>query len=270
MDVLARASEQFRQSDVTIWAIVALGCSALAVFGSNISLLVPQSIIGGLHQPRVASASIETLRMQVSNLMTETTKLKNDNASLLSRFTMQERTSNDAVRRIGALEVTVPSIVESLAEGTPVDRSNLTASVNSNETLTFDADGGSVAVRQSTLPEARQPVPVPNQPLPAPITQQQTSPTNPAPNAYGVAVGAAVPATGTDALWSDLTLKLGPLLFGLVPLVADTTDGTAKHIVVGPISSVAEARSLCERFERISIACVPSPYSGVPLLAEAQ
>lgn len=263
---MAKASEQFRQSDVTIWGIVALVCVALAVFGSNVSLLVPQSIIGGLHQPRVAGASIETLRLQVSDLREETTRLKRENELLVTRFTMQERSGNEVIRRVGALEVSVPRLLEAQPDSTLVDRSSLTASIGANETLTFDTEGGSVAVRQSALPGA-QPAPAgAEQPLPA-IVAPQTAMAAPNDTAYGIAVGAPVPFDDTPALWSDLTLKLGPLLFGLSPLVVDEANSEDKRIVVGPIEQLAEARALCERFERVSIACIPMPYSGTPLSA---
>jgi hypothetical protein len=260
---LAKASEQFRQSDVTIWAIVALVCVAMAVFGSNISLLVPQSIIGGLHQPRVAGASIETLRQQVIELREETTRLKRENELLVTRFGMQERSSNEVTRRVGALEVSVPRLLETGPDGTLVDRSTMTSSIGANETLTFNADGGSVAVRQSSLPQVAPPESA-DQPLPQ-VLVPQTAMAMPNDSAYGIAVGAAVPFEQTEALWSDLTLKLGPLLFGLAPLVVDEANGDDKRIIVGPIAELAEARALCQRFERVSIACIPMPYSGTPL-----
>lgn len=260
---LAKASEQFRQSDVVVWGIVALVCASLAVFGSNVSLLVPQSVIGGLHQPRVAGASIETLRQQVSELREETTRLKRENEVLVSRFAMQERSGNEIVRRVGALEVTVPQMLETLPLGTLVDRSSLTASIGANETLTFNAEGGSVAVRQSALPQASAPA-QPTQTLPA-IIQPQVATAVPNEEAYGIAVGAAVPFEQTPALWNELTLKLGPLLFGLSPLVIDEANGPDKRIIVGPIEALSEARALCERFERVSISCIPMPYSGTPL-----
>jgi hypothetical protein len=260
---LAKASEQFRQSDVVAWGIVALVCATLAVFGSNVSLLVPQSVIGGLHQPRVAGASIETLRQQVAELREETTRLKRENEVLVSRFAMQERSGNEVIRRVGALEVTVPRMLEGLPVGALVDRSTFTSSIGANETLTFDTEGGSVAVRQSALPQATAPS-APSQPLPA-IVQPQTALAVPNESAYGIAVGAPVPFEQTPALWNDLTIKLGPLLFGLSPLVIDEANGNDKRIVVGPIAALSEARSLCERFERVSIACIPMPYTGTPL-----
>lgn len=262
---MAKASEQFRQSDVTVWGVVALVCVALAVFGSNIALLVPQSIIGGLHQPRVAGSSIETLRREVLDLREETIRLKRENELLVTRFSMQERSGNDITRRVGALETTVPHILESLPTGAAVDRSNLTASIGAGQTLTFETEGGSVAVRQSAMPQATAAETV-GQPLPAPVSSREAAAmAMPNENAYGIAVGAAVPFEQTPALWSDLTLKLGPLLFGLSPLVVDQANGDDKRIVVGPIAELAEARALCQRFERVSIACIPMPYSGTPL-----
>jgi hypothetical protein len=259
---VAKASEQFRQSDVTGWGIAALVSVALAVFGSNIALMVPQSLLGGLHQPRVAGPSIETLRQQVGDLREETTRLSRENEALMTRFALQEQAGGEITRRVGALEVTVPRMLENMPVSTGVDRST-TASIGANETLTFDAEGGSVAVRQSAMPEAA-PAPVLDQPIPAPV-ESRIATALPNENAYGVAVGAAVPFEQTEALWSDLTLKLGPLLFGLAPLVVDEAGGDDKRIVVGPIAALEEARDLCQRFERVSIACMPMPYSGTPL-----
>lgn len=252
---------------MTFWGITALVCAALAVFGSNISLLVPQSIIGGLHQPRVAGASIETLRLQVSELRDETNRLKRENELLVSRFTLQERSGNEITRRVGALEVTVPQMLESMPSGVPVDRSLFTSSIGANETLTFEAEGGSVAVRQSALPQAAPPAaPAADAQLVLPaITSTQTAMALPDENAYGLAVAAAVPFDNTPALWSDLTLKLGPLLFGLAPLLVDEANSDDKRIVVGPIADLEEARDLCQRFERVSIACIPMPYTGTPM-----
>lgn len=261
---MAKASEQFRQSDVTLWAITALACIGLAVFSSNASLLIPQGIIAGLHQPRTSGATIETLRREVGALRTDTTRLQRENEQLLSRFALQEKSGSDIIRRVGALEVTVPNMLEIPPYLASVDQASTTASIGSNEALSFDAEGGSVSIRQSAMPQA-----VPYQPLPAPVVQQ-TALAIPNQNAYGIAIGAAVPFEQAPGLWGDLTLKLGPLLFGLSPLLVDEASSNNKRIVVGPIEELSEARQLCERFERISIACMPMPYDGTPLAIEIQ
>lgn len=261
---MAKASEQFRQSDVTLWGITALVCVGLAVFGSNASLLVPQGVIAGLHQPRISGATIETLRREVGALRDDTTRLRRENEQLLSRFALQEKSGSDVVRRVGALEVTVPLMLENQASVAMIDRANTTASIGAGETLSFNAEGGSVSVRQTALPQM-----MPAQPLPAPVAPQSAAPA-PNQNAYGIAIGAAVPFEQAPSLWSDLTLKLGPLLFGLAPLLVDETNSSDKRIVVGPIEALSSARELCERFERVSISCMPMPYDGTPLAIDAQ
>jgi len=262
---LAKASEQFRQSDVTLWGIVALVTAGLAVFGANVAAVVPQGIIGGLHQSRLAGPSIETLRQQVTSLRAETRKLSRENEQLLARFTLQEQAAGEVVRRVGALEVTVPRLVEAMPDPALVDRSNFTASIaaGDNAALVFDADGGSVVVRQSPLPQLAAPAAA-SQPLPAPLEPSAVA-AAPLPAGYGVALGDPVPAAAIAAQWQNLSGKLGPLLFGLEPLVAEAATGEDKRIVVGPIAAIGEARALCERLERSAVACTPMPYLGQPL-----
>jgi hypothetical protein len=261
--VVAKASEQFRQSDVTIWGIVALVFGGLAVLGANISAVVPQGLLASLHQPRVAGPSVETLRQELADLKRDSARLQRENVALNTRFSMQERSGNDVIRRVAALEVSVPKLLEGLPDSVLVDRANLTASVGENDAQTFDADGGSVTVRQVPMPGLGTVV-APDQPLPEPVVPQ-TALVATAPAAYGIAIGAPVGDEQLVALWGDLNLKLGPLLLGLAPVVSEDSTGTLKRIVVGPFTELSEARALCERFERVSIACTPGSYSGTPL-----
>jgi len=262
---LAKASEQFRQSDVTLWGIVALACAGLAVFGANVSALVPQGMLAGLHKTRLEGPSLDSLRQQVADLREQTVRLRRENELLVSRFALQERAGNEIVRRVGALEVSVPRLLEALPAGAEIDRSSLTASIGGNGTLSFDADGGSVVVRQTPMPQAAAGDPV-TQPLPPPVEAAPlVAAATPNEDAYGIAIGPAIAFEQAQAQWSDLTLKLGPLLFGLSPLLVDETNGEGKRIVVGPISALAEATALCRRLEGISIACMPMPFTGEPL-----
>ncbi|UYO00115.1 MAG: hypothetical protein KIT02_02460 [Devosia sp.] len=256
---MAKASEQFRQSDVTLWGVTALVSLGLAVFGANVSALMPQSLLGALHQPRVTSSSLDSIRLQVSGLTEETLRLKRENEQLSSRFGLQERTSNEVVRRVGALEVSVPKLLEAIPAGALVDRANLTASVGGDETLTFDAEGGSVAVRQFPMPGLATPAAA-QQPLPALVESTTASASG-----YGVAIGAPIDGETAPALWRDLNVKLGPLLFGMTPLVSDDTEPGQQRIIIGPIADIVAARALCERVERVSVACLPTPYAGLPL-----
>lgn len=252
---MAKASEQFRQFDVALWGLVALACTGLAVFGSNAALMMPQGMLSNLHQPRHAGASIETLRREVRNLRAETTRLGRESELLRSRFALQEKSGGEITRRVGALESSVPLLIEERSTDTArVDQDNTTASIGENGAFSFEAEGGSVSVRQSPMPQV-----LPEQPLPPPLALSSTG------TEYGVAIGAPVSAEQAPGLWTDLSLKLGPLLLGMAPLLAEETDGAGRRIIVGPVAALAEARTLCERFERVSIACQPMPYDGAPL-----
>ncbi|MNR60788.1 hypothetical protein D3C85_1823600 [compost metagenome] len=65
--------------------------------------------------------------------------------------------------------------------------------------------------------------------------------------------------------WRDLTMKLGPLLFGLAPLLVEEPNSDNQRIVVGPINQLSEATALCARLERLSVSCLPMPFTGTPL-----
>ena len=84
-------------------------------------------------------------------------------------------------------------------------------------------------------------------------------------NAFGVAVGPAITAAQAGESWDNLSNKLGPLLLGLSPLLADESNGSDKRILVGPINDLSQATELCARLERVSIACMPMPFTGTPL-----
>ena len=236
------------------------------MFNWVVTFLVIALVAGILGFGGIAGASIETLRLQVSALRDETARLQRANETLLTRFALQEKSGGELVRRVGALEVSVPRMLEDLPATTLVDMSSQTASIGTDPPTMWEAEGGSVSVRQVPIPGA-----VPPQPLPEPVSDQPAAATalaQPNDAAYGLAVGAAVPSTQAEALWTDLTVKLGPLLFGMTPLLADASTGEDKRIVVGPIDELSQATSLCARFERVSIACAPVPYEGTPLQAD--
>lgn len=260
---MAKASEQFRQTDVTTWAIVALVFGGLAVVGSNISAIIPTSLLAGLHKTRLEGASLDQLRTDVAALRAESRRIKQDNVELAARFALQERTGGEVVRRVGALEGSIPRLLEAIPATAEVDRSNLTAAIGGKQSLVYEADGGSVVVRQQTMPLALPSVP-PTQPLPDQLTASLETPTPE--SGYGVALGSPVTSQTASAAWGDISLKLGSLLFGMVPLVTNQNAGVAQRIVVGPITELSEATALCTRLERVSIACTPMPFLGTPLL----
>ncbi len=253
---MAKASDQFRQSDVALWGIVALVCGGLAVLGANISALVPQSVLAGLHTTRLEGASVEQLRRQVADLREEARRLDQSNKQLEARLGLEEQEGNEVVRRVGALEVTVPRLLEVIPPGAAIDTTTLTSSIGADDAVEIEAEGGTVRVTQRPMPGvASAPA---DQPIPQPVASTPESAD------YGIAIGPAIADTQAPAAWRDLNVKLGPLLFGLAPLIGARDDGT-RQIVAGPVVELAEATELCARFEQISVPCTPVPYTGTPL-----
>ena len=208
--------------------------------------------------PPKTDEAARKLMTTVADLREQTLQLKRDNAMLTTRFALGEQQGNAVQKRVGALEVSLPRLLEALPAGAQIDRSSLTASVG--EALVYDADGGSVMIRQQPMPEA---APANQQPLPQTLQSATTAP--PTTVGYGIALGSSLPAEQASAAWNDLSMKLGPLLFGLTPLLVDQADSQNKRLVVGPIAALSEATALCARLERISIACMPMPFTGTPL-----
>lgn len=235
----------------------------IAVMGANVSAMIPSGILGGLHKTRIEGASLEQLRLQVAELREQAIEIKRDNGVLAARFALEEQQGNEVVQRVGALEVSLPKLLEALPNTAEIDRSAFTASIGEGEALIYDADGGSVMIRQRPMAEA-QPALATSQPLPA-VPQQVAAAAMPEAAAYGIALGPAVSFEQAPGAWNDLSMKLGPLLFGLAPLLVDEADGDGKRIVVGPITQLSEATALCVRLERVSISCLPMPFAGTPL-----
>ncbi|HEY9010614.1 MAG TPA: hypothetical protein VIN06_06315 [Devosia sp.] len=254
---MARATDHFRASDVTLWGIVALCCWGAAVLLANVSAVIPNSVFAGLHASRLDGGTVAQLRTQVAALTEESRRMRNENNLLLQRFDRAETATKEAVQRIGALEVSLPSAVESRAgaAGPGIDRMP-TASIGERKGVSFDADGGSVSVTQKPM---------------VTDTQGQTSlVTEPAvprplPNAYGLALGFPVGEADAEAQWQNLAAKVGTLLIGLAPLLQDVAGTEDKVIVAGPVSDRAEAEQLCVRMVRVGIPCEPKPFEGEPL-----
>jgi len=246
---------------VTIWGIVALVMGGVAVMSANVSALLPHNLLSGLHQTRLDAPTLDQLRLQVSDLRSQTRSIAEQNTELANRFDLEEERSKSMIQRVGALEVSLPNLLEALPDGAQVDRTNLTASVPPVEI--FEAEGGSVAVRRQPLPSIESSSPA-EQPLPDPVTTASTMP--PAEGGTGVAIGPEVAPGTEDEAWRELSMKLGPLLFGLSPRIAEASQGGERRIVVGPFAQLAKATALCQQVESVSISCAPSPYQGTPLL----
>ncbi|MDB5472713.1 MAG: hypothetical protein JWP99_16 [Devosia sp.] len=259
---MARASEQFRQSDATSWGVVALVLCGIAVMGANVSALVPSSALGGLHRTRIEGASLEQLRVQIADLREESVLLRRENGQLLTRFALKEQQGNEVVQRVSALEVSLPRLLEALPDSAPVDRTLTTSSIGDDQPLVYEAEGGSVAVRQRPMPDMP---PALSGEIPPLVESSAAIAPPPSAGAFAVALGLPVAGAEADGAWRDLSMKLGPLLFGLDPRLVAETGGELNQLVAGPLPRRADATALCGRIERVAISCAPIPFTGTPL-----
>jgi len=261
---LAKAADLFRPADVTLWGIVALSIWAVAILGANLSGLIPPSVYGALHASRLEGSTLNQLRSQVATLEEETSKMKRENTQLLQRFTMNEEAAGVVTQRVGALEVSVPKILEEAQTearraAIAIDTTT-TGSISAGKTLTFETEGGTVAVQQRPLAPGSNDLKlrvVPLQP-PMPLAIPDGS-------ATGIALGFPVRADTAEAQWQELLAEVGTMLVGLSPLLADQDGTDGKIIVAGPMVDRASAIELCARLDRAGVPCEPTSYAGQPV-----
>ena len=253
---MARASEQFRASDVTLWGIVALCCWGAAVLLANVSAVIPSNVFAALHASRLDGSTVAQLRTQVATLGEEAKRMRAENNLLLQRFDRAEEANKEAVRRIGALEVSMPAAIEtrSGSAGPGIDRMP-TAAIGENA-ISFDAQGGSVSVVRKPLVQQTAPKLEAMPQAVAPATDSA---------AFGLALGFPINPDDAEAQWQSLAAKVGTLLLGLAPLLQDVDGQDGKIIVAGPVTDRAQAEQLCVRMDRVGIPCEPKLFHGDPL-----
>lgn len=263
---MAKAADQFRPADVTLWGIIALGIWAVAILGANLSALIPASVYGALHASRLEGSTLNQLRSQVATLEQEASQLKRDNTQLQQRFAMNEEATGVVAKRVGVLEVSVPTLLERAAQARPAAAidTTTTGSISAGKTLTFETDGGTVSVQQRPLLPGSDDVKLKIVPLASPLPLA-VAPDGSAP---GIALGFPVQPDTAEAQWQEMLAQVGTMLVGLSPVLADQDGTDGQIIVAGPMLDRASAIELCARLDRAGVPCEPTTYAGrpVPLL----
>ena len=128
---MARARDQFRQQDVTFWGIVALSCGALGLLSANISALLPDSAFAALHATRLGGASASEVHSALDALIDRQARLETAGNQLSARLDGDERTAGSVVRRVSALEDSVPKLTEALnmRQTVPIDPAIVTGAI---------------------------------------------------------------------------------------------------------------------------------------------
>ncbi len=272
MDAVSKPVEHYRQSDVTFWGIMAIAASGLAVSATALPALLPPQIFTALHASRYSGADVNSLRAEISTLLDETAVLKLDNAQMITRMGLAEKNRGIIQQRVGALENTLPLLVEQIPPGQAVDTSIVTSSVD-NGTKSTDIPGGSVEISHTPLYPDEPADPSSGDGATTPSTNETVAPSaDAAPkasdpglepvetDAYGLAMGGTVSLSDAYVSWLDLRNKIGALLIGMEPILSGQDGGY--HIVAGPVDRIARAEELCGYIEKAGLQCLPVPYSG--------
>lgn len=267
---MARTRERYQQADVSRWGFIAIGCVGFAFASANISALLPASWLVGLHDTRFGAGSFAEIQSRVASLQEETTRLRIENRRITVMLTRGDRNRLDVTKRVGALESSIPVLLEQIPLGPDIDSAMTTASVNATPDEVRDVLGGAVAISRQPLTGVVLPQEAPSE-LPlvearaldaaeaiVPGLTQFTS------EQYGLAMGGTVSIQEAYIYWTELRSNIGALLLGLEPILSRGSDGNF-HVVAGPIAAIAEAEGLCTHIMRTGVQCLPVPYTGYAL-----
>lgn len=267
---MSKPVERYRQSDVNFWGIAAIAACGIAMTATSLPALLPNQVFTALHTSRLNGASVNSLRAQMATLEEENAKLRIDTAQLITRLGLAEKDRGTITQRVGALENTVPVLMEQIPPGNTIDASIVTSSTG-KATESATITGGSVEISRTPLypdssdfraPETElsaAPTPTATQEMPElktdlPSLERFSS------EQYGIAVGGTVTVNEAYVSWIDLRNKVGALLIGMEPILSSGNSGY--HIVAGPVDRIARAEELCGYVERAGLQCLPVPYSG--------
>ena len=242
----------FEQNDVALWGAAALICSAIAVLSANIGGLIPEQTLAGFHASRLEGGNSGQLRTQISEIRAENIRLSRENRELLSRLNLLDDDSGETIRRLAAVERSMPLLIESLPLSSDIDRSLLTASITSASPEVYEADGGVIVVRQSALFQELDSEDGQSQPMPPSLDGL----------GYGVALGEATSREWAQMRRVEILSTAGPLLSGMTFILGETPDVTQTRIIAGPFADFEDASILCEPLEIMGIDCQPVPFEG--------
>jgi hypothetical protein len=246
------------------WGVAALVAWAVAVLAANLSGVIPAGALAALHGSRLDGGTLNQLRTQVASLQQEAERMRRENNQLVQQIAMGADTTSLIGRRVGALEVSLPKVIEaqstlqSQLRAQSVD-STVTGGIREGGVLTFEAEGGTVAVQQRPLMIDDGAGIGVDLPMPDPVIGADTD---------GVALGFAIDPAEAEPAWQELLASAGTLLTGLGPVLTPADGAGRKQIVAGPLPDLVSAADLCGKLEAIAVPCKPAPFSGdpVPLL----
>ncbi|WP_417581569.1 hypothetical protein [Pelagibacterium sp.] len=257
------------RTEIAHWGVAAIVCGSIAIASINLSALLPANALGGLHTPFRDGANYYQMRSQLAELAEDRTRIMAQYRALLARFNVLDDNGGEAITRLGALEKSLPLLIESLPLTSDIDRSLLTASIADAAEEIYQFDGSKMVVRYSPLFEGAVPTPAADQPMPpllVPTAPPASTTTRVDVTALqGIAVGPDVTLADSPALYAEISATAGMLLLGTAPLAVESSQPDYSRIVLGPLPDLPSAEALCARIVRLDLTCEPAPYAGTSL-----
>lgn len=280
---LEPAEDNVRQSDVTLWGMVAMICGALAIVLGNLSPLVPDHLMTGLHSTRLEGGNLNGLRAQVAKLVEDNKRMRGDNRRMMAMLTLADKDQTALVQRVGAVENVLPGLLAYENGDTRVDHGLITAGIADEENaVTMETEGGDVVMWQKPLyekraavePELPDGIPSLEESLPATLEQPAQTPRAERPlvleaetvTGIGLALGERVELREALLAWKDITNRAGTLLLGLEPRISGDAMNTQMRLIAGPVPTYAQAEIICDRLLRVGVKCLPVSYAGSRLI----
>jgi hypothetical protein len=261
---MAQSADQIRQSDITLWGMVALACGAIAILSANIGGILPGSVSTALHATRSAGGNLNVLSTLVAVLRNAAARLRRENQLLTTRLNLAEESRGATNQRIGAVEASIPLLLDALPANASIDRDAITASIGQSVLEAHSVDGGSVAISRQPMPGEVTLEVLDAQDIPAVQTAEASIDDEIADlvgTDYAVALGDLLGGVDATRSWDNLQGLIGPLLLGLEPRLG-LRDAGSDRLVAGPIRSYAQAEQLCLHVSRAGIACTPVRFEG--------
>lgn len=161
---------QFKQSDMRLWGLVAIAALTVMLVFSSASLLIPKGWNNMLKETPDNLGTVAQLQSELRSIRMEFAAMKRQSNVTDSRLNLGEESNSFVSRRVRALESSIPILLEALPPGAQLDKSLVTASINEangEEIIRLDEDlkiarsylFDNLPLAESTPPELKQDLP---------------------------------------------------------------------------------------------------------------
>jgi len=269
---MAQFTDNIKHSDVSLWGVIVLICGAIAILSANLPSLISQNLSTSLHSTRYDGTSLNNLRSQVAQLQSDAMRMQNEYNRMTTMLKLAEQRRGEVTRRVGAMESSLPLLLEAIPPGVKVDSLITTAGINENKEAKIEGEGGYAMVSSSPMEGVSAPTQLETPAMPQSLSNKSSVIENTqdeliigSASEFGIALGSEIVKTDAFVTWQDIERKVGLLLLGLEPILSVSKNGEKQRLIAGPIEDYAQAEQLCTRMIRVGISCLPVTYEGVAM-----